>query len=118
MFLNGGHVLSPDVPPDTLVLPQLPQSGLAVGGGGVGLAVLLLPGLKQSGESMFWSGLEVRSHLPVLQLGLGGWPSQGRLQAEQSKHGQLHHGVVWWVLGTLVVPGRTDGGILWMKVYI
>ena len=50
MFLNGGHVLSPDVHPDTLVLPQLPQSDLAVGGGGVGLAVLLLPGLKQSGE--------------------------------------------------------------------
>ena len=30
-----------------LVLPQLPQSGLAVGGGGVGLAVLLLPGLNK-----------------------------------------------------------------------
>ena len=46
MSLNGGFILTPDLHPDTLVLTKLSQSSLGVGGGGVGLAVLLLPGLR------------------------------------------------------------------------
>ena len=48
MFLNGSFILTPDVHPETLLLTELPQPSLGVGGGGVGLAVLLLPGLNKS----------------------------------------------------------------------
>ena len=56
MFLNGGHILSPDVHPEGLVLAELPQSDRGVGGGGEGLAVLQFPGLwsvKSQVSSMF-----------------------------------------------------------------
>ena len=56
MFLDGGHILSPDVHPEGLVLAELPQSTRGVGGGGEGLAVLQFPGLwsvKSQVSSMF-----------------------------------------------------------------
>ena len=46
MFLNGGPILQPDIPPNTLlVLSELSQLSPGLGVGGVALAVLLLPGL-------------------------------------------------------------------------
>ena len=46
MFLNGGPILQPDIPPNTLlVLSELSQLSPGIGVGGVALAVLLLPGL-------------------------------------------------------------------------
>ena len=46
MFLNGGPILQPDIPPQTLlVLSELSQLSPGLGVGGVALAVLLLPGL-------------------------------------------------------------------------
>ena len=73
MSLNGRFILTPDLHPETLSLTELPQSSLGVGGGWVGLAVLLLPGL------------------PLLCQGLGQCPCQGGLQAEQYRQGELHH---------------------------
>ena len=75
VFLNGGHILSPDVHPETLILTELPQYSLGVGVGWVGLAVLLLPGL--------WS---VKWGHNALLITVGGFQFVTRIIHDVSKH--------------------------------